>query len=274
MKDLEGYQIPLLDLCRRAGDEIADLYQSSAALDVDYKSDSSPITLADRRSHQILLAGLQQMVGDYPVLSEESTMPDWHQRALWKTYWLVDPLDGTKEFVGRTGEFTINIALVSGNRPVLGMIYLPLERCAYFGASGVRGRRISDKQAIDLEPRVANTETELIAQTSRRHRGEQLDACLAGLNKKFGGLSRQYVGSALKFCHLAEGRADIYPRFSPCSEWDTAAGQALLEAVGGCVVDMQFRPLQYNSKASTLNPYFYAMADGEFPWQAVLTAPY
>ncbi len=274
MKDLESYRKSLLELCRSAGDEIVEIYQNSAVLAVEHKSDSSPITLADRRSHSILLNGLQQLMGDYPVLSEESMMPSWQQRALWHTYWLVDPLDGTKEFIERTGEFTINIALISGNRPVLGMIYLPLERCAYFGASGVTAQRISEHESIRLQPRLANTETELIAQTSRRHRGEQLDNCLANLDKMFAGLSRQYIGSALKFCHLAEGRADIYPRFSPCSEWDTGAGQALLEAVGGRVVDMQFRPLQYNSKASTLNPHFYAVADGEFPWEAVLTAQY
>lgn len=274
MKDLEDYRRPLLGLCRSAGDEIAEIYQNSATLEVEHKTDSSPITIADRRSHSILLAGLQQLVGDYPVLSEESTMPDWQQRARWQTYWLVDPLDGTKEFIGRTGEFTINIALISGNRPVLGMIYLPMERLAYFGASGAIAQRIGDNESIILEPRIANIEAELIAQTSRRHRGEQLDSCLQSLDRVFAGLSRQYVGSALKFCHLAEGRADIYPRFSPCSEWDTAAGQALLEAVGGQVVDMQFRPLQYNAQASTLNPYFYAMADGEFPWKAVLTARY
>ena len=271
MKELECYRELLLRLCRNAGDEIVKIYHDSAVLDVEHKIDRSPITLADRRSHLILVAGLQQLEGYYPVLSEESMIPGWHQRSSWETYWLVDPLDGTKEFIGRTGEFTINIALVSGNRPILGMIYFPLERCAYFGASGVGAHRIGDKESVKLKPRVANLDVELIAHTSRRHLSEKLDDCLAHLEKVFAGLSREYIGSARKFCHLAEGRADIYPRFSPCSEWDTAAGQALLEAVGGQIVDLQFRPLKYNAKESILNPNFYAMADGRFPWDTVLT---
>lgn len=273
MTDLEDYRQPLLELCASAGEEIAAIYRSPEAVAVERKDDNSPITIADQRSNSILLAGLTEFGDGYPILSEESNMPEWRERAQWQRYWLVDPLDGTREFVSRTGDFTINIALVSNHQPVLGMIYLPLERVAYFGVPGWGALRLEGGESFSLEPRVADVESELIA-TNRRHRGEAMDSCLGRLGEVFSQVSRQYVGSALKFCHLSEGRADIYPRFSPCSEWDTAAGQALLEAVGGQVVDMQFRPLHYNSRASTINPYFYAMADAEFPWQAVLTAEY
>ena len=288
--DYQSYQQPLLALCQQAGREITRIYRDyqrdNTRLDIDHKLDDSPITQADRVSHHILVSGLAVLPGRYPVLSEESVMPSWTERKTWQTYWLVDPLDGTKEFIEGTGEFTINIALVHQHRPVLGMIYLPLEDCAYIGASGsgvgAPGSTIGtapgqfawriqggDKQI--LQPRRAAGQSALIVQTSRRHRGAALDECLHHLQNQFAEVSRQTIGSALKFCQLAEGKADIYPRYSPCSEWDTAAGQALLEAVGGGVLSFECQPLRYNEKESLLNPYFFAVADTNFDWQTVLT---
>jgi 3'(2'), 5'-bisphosphate nucleotidase len=274
MIDPRVYQQPLLKLSRRAGEAIAEIYGDTAKLAVELKGDNSPITIADKTSHSLLVTGLREFEGGYPILSEESNMPEWSERRKWQTYWLVDPLDGTKEFIDRTGDFTINIALIHQHKSILGLIYLPMAKRAYLGVPGQFAISVQGSESVDLCPRVTASDSELIMQTSRRHRGEALDQCRGLLERHFPKVSRQYVGSALKFCHLAEGRADIYPRFSPCSEWDTAAGQALLEAVGGQLLDLNFLPLSYNRKSSLINPDFYALANGNFDWEDVLSAEF
>jgi 3'(2'), 5'-bisphosphate nucleotidase len=211
-----------------------------------------------------------------PVLSEESGEADIAARRQWPRYWLVDPLDGTKEFLARTGEFTVNIALIDCHCPVLGVVYLPLEREAYVGIPGDLAARY-DPAAADARPagrlasRALQEGRSLEVLASRRHRGARLQACLEWLDTHWPSVIRSNMGSALKFCRMADGEGDFYPRFSRCCEWDTAAGQAVLEAAGGRVIGLDGKPLRYNCGDSLYSPAFYALADPEHPlWQQLL----
>lgn len=275
--ELRGLVSPLLDLCRDAGEAICEYYNASSAGEFDAKSDDSPLTRADLASHDILEAGLARLENNIPFLSEESTEEQIAQRREWSRYWLVDPLDGTKEFLARNGEFTINIALVDAHRPVLGIIYLPLDRIAYLGIPGEVALRYSDADGgwsadtLATRPLREGQSVEVLA--SRRHRGDRLQACLDWLQRHWGPMLRSNMGSALKFCRMSEGRGDFYPRFSRCCEWDTAAGQAVLEAAGGKVVGLDGEPLRYNRSDSLFSPAFYALADAPNPlWERLLAA--
>jgi 3'(2'), 5'-bisphosphate nucleotidase len=243
-------------LCAEAGQVICDYYHAAEKVKATTKADDSPLTAADLASHQILLSGLATL--GLPVLSEESAADVVARRQDWPRYWLVDPLDGTREFIERTGEFTINIALIDNHRAVLGAVYLPLEETLYLGIPGQGAwcYRGEERRAISSRP--LPEDGSLVILTSRRHRGEQLDKYLAQLQAKGRKVERQHAGSALKFCGLACGEGDIYPRFAPCSEWDTAAGQALLEAAGGSVLNLEGQSLRYNERESLLNPFFIA----------------
>jgi 3'(2'), 5'-bisphosphate nucleotidase len=278
MRDLQHWVQPLLSLCRTAGDAICEYYYAAAAGDHTAKHDDSPLTHADLASHHILLSGLHALDASLPVLSEESTPAQIAQRRQWHRYWLVDPLDGTKEFLARTGEFTINIALIDNHRPVLGILYLPLEKLAYVGIPAVLAQCYADAGAgswsvTALATRHLQSPGELTVLASRRHSGPRFTACLDWLAQTWGPLSRSDMGSALKFCRMAEGHGDFYPRFSPCCEWDTAAGQAVLEAAGGRLLGLDGAPLRYNCSESLYSPPFYAIADGAHPlWSKLLHA--
>lgn len=278
------YVAPLQQLCREAAASILCHYASAQAGEHDRKSDSSPLTAADLASHHLLLEGLQPFA--LPVLSEESEAAVREQARQWPRYWLVDPLDGTKEFLERTGEFTINIALIERHQAVFGLVALPLAQEIYLGVPGHGAWKCAWKcgwqhsgeqpcgnwQAIACRPLRSALPTVVL--TSRRHRGEKLETCLQALRASVGQVERAYVGSALKFCQLAAGDADFYPRFSPCSEWDTAAGQAVLEGAGGGIFDLQGRPLRYNRGDSLLNPDFLAIADpAAAVWSTLLNPP-
>jgi 3'(2'), 5'-bisphosphate nucleotidase len=278
MGDLQQWVQPLLSLCRTAGDAICEYYYAAVAGDHTAKHDDSPLTHADLAAHHILSSGLNALDAALPVLSEESTPAHISQRRQWHRYWLVDPLDGTKEFLARTGEFTINIALIDDHRPVLGVLYLPLEKIAYVGIPGVLAQCYSDAGAGEwsvtaLATRHLQSGGELTVLASRRHRDPRFIACLEWLAQHWGPLSRSDMGSALKFCRMAEGYGDFYPRFSPCCEWDTAAGQAVLEAAGGCLLGLDGAPLRYNRSDSLYSPPFYAIADRVHPlWSKLLRA--
>ena len=275
MQELPGLVSPLLTLCRRAGEVICWHYHLPGDADVLTKVDDSPLTQADLDSHELLEQGLTRLLPGLPVLSEESTQSGRAQRRTWRTFWLVDPLDGTREFLERTGEFTINVALIRDQRPVFGMIYLPLRNLAYVGIPGAEAAlyTLSDQgrwSARELAGRPL-VEGELTLLASRRHRGPRFRECLAWLESRWGPVRRRNSGSALKFCHLADGLGDIYPRFSPCCEWDTAAGDALVEAAGGKLMGMDGAPLRYNARDSLLSPNFYAVADPAQPlWERLL----
>jgi 3'(2'), 5'-bisphosphate nucleotidase len=251
---------PLLDIARAAGERIMDIYGTDFS--VATKSDKSPVTDADLAAHHVILAGLQRITPDIPVLSEESSSIPFGERRHWDSYWLVDPLDGTKEFISRNGDFTVNIALIQRGAPVVGVVYIPVEQTSYYGSVGVGAFR---RDAHDREQAIhvqSATSQPVRVVASRSHRGELLDAYLAKLG------SHEIVsrGSSLKFCLVAEGSADVYPRLGPTSEWDTGAGHAVLLAAGGHVINVDGSALGYNQNETLLNPYFIAYADPSRDW--------
>ena len=237
------------DIARDAGAAIMDIYQSNY-FDVQKKADDSPLTKADLAAHNIICEGLRALDIQYPVISEESSDISWAQRKHWCRYWLVDPLDGTKEFIKRNDEFTVNIALIEKGVPILGVVYAPALDTMYTGERD-RGAFLNDK-AIS----VATQEPETLRVVgSRSHPSQETTDWLDALGKPYEMLA---VGSSLKFCLVAEGKADIYPRLGPTSEWDTAAAHAVLSAAGGDVLTLNGEPLLYNQKADYLNPHFIA----------------
>lgn len=249
----------VLALAQEAGRAISDIYhRPTSEQEIQYKADQSPVSLADRVAHHIIVKGLSASFPEIPIVSEESVLPAYDIRKKWSKYWLVDPLDGTKEFVARTGEFTVNIALIDNGVPVLGVIYVPEQSTLYWGyALGafkqLEGHPPETIKVIQLEfPLLKGHPLKIVR--SRRHDTEdllspQLQCCEA---------TRVFVGSSLKFCWLAEGKADLYPRFGATSEWDTAAGHCILEAAGGCVVTRQGLPLRYNQQENIVQGDFVA----------------
>ncbi|HEX7964874.1 MAG TPA: 3'(2'),5'-bisphosphate nucleotidase CysQ [Gammaproteobacteria bacterium] len=256
---------PLLDIARSAGQQIMQVYGTDFG--VATKADKSPVTDADLAAHKVIVADLKRITPDLPVLSEESAGIPFEERRRWGSYWLVDPLDGTKEFINRNGDFTVNIALIQDGAPVAGVVYVPVNGLSYYGCVGVGAfRRDKDGQAAPIKARklVPNAPVKVVA--SRSHRGPLLDGYLA----KLGPHETLSRGSSLKFCLVAEGAADVYPRLGPTSEWDTGAGHAVLLAAGGQVIGMDGKPLPYNSKDSLLNEHFIAYADGSRDWRSYL----
>ena len=255
-----------ISLALEAGAAIMAVYAQDFA--VEHKDDHSPLTQADLASHRIIVAGLRALAPEIPVLSEEDAGIPWDTRRTWPRHWLVDPLDGTREFVKKNGEFTVNIALVEDGRPVLGVVYAPvfdylLHAEAGEGAflrQGGEDIALSTRRPAALPLRVA---------ASRSHLDERTAAALA----RMGEVERHGLGSSLKFCRIAEGRIDVYPRFGPTSEWDTAAAQCVLEQAGGAVLRLDGTPLDYNRKENSLNPDFIALGDPDLPWRDWLGGP-
>ena len=250
-----------IELAREAGAAIMAVYAQD--FQVESKADASPLTAADLASHRIICAGLSALKPDVPVLSEESVAIDWATRRKWSRYWLVDPLDGTREFVKKNGEFTVNIALIDNGASVLGVVYAPALDCLVHAESGV-GAFLRDGTTDVALMTQQPAPTPLRVAASRSH----LDARTAAALEKMGATERIGMGSSLKFCRIAEGRMDVYPRFGPTSEWDTAAGQCVVEAAGGAVLTLDGAPLRYNTKESLLNPDFIALGDPQLLWRA------
>ncbi|WP_434379992.1 3'(2'),5'-bisphosphate nucleotidase CysQ [Melittangium boletus] len=251
------------EVAREAGRATLPFHR--APLAVERKADDSPVTAADRAAHTLIVEALQRLTPDLPVLSEESDAGAFAERRRWPTFWLVDPLDGTKEFIKGSGEFTVNIALLSGTEPVLGVVHVPVSGVTYWGARGPGAFRLEPGQPpVALRTRPADPER-LVVVASRDHAGPRVEALLARLPTA----STASLGSSLKFCLIAEGRADFYPRFQPTSEWDTAAAQAVLEAAGGAVTDTAGQRLAYNKDVLT-NPSFLAFGDPRQDWLALL----
>lgn len=252
----------LIDLVRAAGDAILDVYRGRFG--ATSKADGSPLTEADLRGHRVLAAGLAEISPRLPMLSEEGTQPPYAERRRWARYWLVDPLDGTKEFMAKNGEFTVNVALIEAGRPTLGVVGVPVPGAVYVGDCR-RGEayRLDGAGRTVLRTRKMRDGAVTVA-ASRRHGGGRLADYLDALAERFD-VSRKAVGSSLKFCLLAEGEADLYPRLGPTSEWDVAAAHAVLVAAGGAVAQLDGAPLAYN-KERLLNPDFVAVADPGYPW--------
>lgn len=257
-------------IARRAGDAILEIYEHSD-FGVETKADDSPLTKADLAAHRIIVGELTATWPEIPVLSEESGEIPFAERQRWSRYFLVDPLDGTKEFINRNGEFTVNIALIDEGEPVAGVVFVPVKDQLYAGAAdtGAWCEEGGSRRAISTRP--VNPDA-LTVVASRRHGGEALTACMDVLSTRFGQVDTTNMGSSLKLCLVASGEADLYPRLAPTSEWDTAAAHAIVSAAGGRVVDTALAPLRYNSKDSILNPYFYVIGDADYDWDSVLDA--
>jgi 3'(2'), 5'-bisphosphate nucleotidase len=232
---------------------------------VQAKPDRSPLTEADLASHRILTRRLAEISPGLPIVSEEDGLAPFERRASWPAYWLIDPLDGTKEYLARNGEFTVNVALISKGRPTLGVVGVPARDTVFTGDVLSRVARRIDTQGVTSLATRAYRGGGPIVVASRRHGGDQLSQALSRLEQAHGPVTLRNVGSALKLCMVAEGDADLYPRLAPTSEWDTAAAHAVLEAAGGAVLQLCGTSLRYN-KPDILNPAFVAVSDAAVDW--------
>jgi 3'(2'), 5'-bisphosphate nucleotidase len=263
-KDLQALIQPVTEIAVRAGDRILEIYATD--FEIETKDDASPLTAADKASHETIVAALAELTPEIPILSEESDSITWEERSGWSEYWLIDPLDGTKEFIKRNGEFTVNIALIQGHQAVLGVVHVPVKNRSFYGYQGGGSFERTAAGGVQ-EIRVnARAEDPVRVVGSRSHRGELLDAYLG----KLGDHVMVSMGSSLKLCLIATGEADIYPRLGLTSEWDTAAAQAVVECAGGKVVQLDGEPVMYNAKADILNPHFLVFGDLERDWTTYL----
>jgi 3'(2'), 5'-bisphosphate nucleotidase len=274
--DYKAFMVRAIQAAIAAGNAINEVYRSD--FEVAYKSDKSPLTTADQKSHEIITGALKQC--DLPILSEEGKDRPYEERKKWKRFWIVDPLDGTKEFVKRNGEFTVNIALIENSCPVLGAIFIPDRNTLYFAERNLGAYKLEDghlSQLRGIRAGAAEDAHTLLGQIvsrsirlpiegprrpaltivgSRSHKNAELEAYVEEKRKEFGEVEFISAGSSLKICLIAEGKADIYPRLGPTMEWDTAAGQAIAESAGASVLDFGTRkPLVYN-KEDLHNPWF------------------
>ena len=266
----EQLHTALVDIISRAGDAILEIYNTDFV--VQSKDDESPLTQADLAAHRIIVDGLAALTPKLPVLSEEGEPAPFEERSTWSAYWLVDPLDGTKEFVNRNGEFTVNIALIQDGQPTYGIVGVPVQGKIYVGdvnGDGAWCWQGGERAPISVRP-MSDEQSELTVVASRSHGGERLESYLDEIAQRYSQTSRRPVGSSLKLCVLADGGADLYPRLGPTSEWDIGAAHAVLRAAGGEVYTFDGKPLEYNSKESVLNPEFVAVADAKFRWFEVL----
>ncbi|MGH8431298.1 MAG: 3'(2'),5'-bisphosphate nucleotidase CysQ [Solimonas sp.] len=246
-------------IAQQAGDRILAIY--ATAFTVTRKDDDSPLTQADLAAHHHIAGALQALTPEIPLLSEEAADIPYETRRQWQRYWLVDPLDGTKEFIQRNGEFTVNLALVEDGRPVLGVVHGPVLGRSWIAAAGLGAWRIDGDRRTAIHTRQAPAKPALVV--SKSHRDAALDAFLARM-PAHEAVSR---GSSLKFCLIAEGSADLYPRTGPTSEWDTAAGHCVAEQAGAQVLVLPgLQPLRYNQKDSLLNPGFVVIGDPAYGW--------
>ncbi len=251
------------DIARDAGAAIMEIYNSDFA--VEHKADDSPLTAADMAAHHLISDRLSA-ISDWPILSEESQKIPFSERSQWTTYWLVDPLDGTKEFVKRNDQFTVNIALIHDHKPVLGVVYAPALDLMYYAAVGegawreAGGGKAEPISCRELDP------DDLVLSSSKSHRNVDLEAFL----ERIGPHQETPMGSSLKFCIVAEGKADLYPRIGLTSEWDTAAAQCVVEQAGGQVTTTDMKPLAYNTKDDLLNPWFFVFGKSSKDWSTFL----
>lgn len=251
-------------ISREAGELIMGFYRSSFT--VTHKSDDSPLTQADLAAHKHISAALEALTPDIPVISEEAANIPWDVRRSWKRHWLVDPLDGTREFVKRNDDFTVNIALIEDGEPVLGVVHVPVFNVSYFAARGAGAFELTDKGERQIKVRKPVPAIPCFV-VSRSHRDATLDALLV----KFPAHEAKSRGSALKICLVAAGEADLYPRSGPTSEWDTAAGHCVVNEAGGKILRLpELAPLRYNQKDSLLNPGFLVIGDPQYGWESFL----
>lgn len=262
--DLQALVEEVCELAVAAGETILNIY--SRDFSVVQKSDLSPLTEADMASHHILQKGFDQLTPTIPVLSEEGGSFSFRERQAWDQLWLIDPLDGTREFIKRNGEFTVNISLVAGSKAVLGVIYAPVTSECYFAYTGGGAyKRDAAGKIVQIHTRQWDG-GHIVVAGSRSQRTQNFERFLAG----FSSYETITLGSALKSCVVAEGRADIYARFGPTCEWDTAAAQIIVEEAGGRMMALDGSDLTYNRRESLLNPSFMVVGDGRHLWKGYL----
>ena len=259
--DMQDLLEKISALAAVAGERILEVYNSDFA--VETKGDESPLTQADLAANAVITETLGRLEPKFPILSEESRQAPFEERRQWPVYWLVDPLDGTREFVKRNGEFTVNIALIENGVSILGVVYVPVTGVCYSAAKGIGAFKVDEqgtKSPIQVK-RPAGGNFTVVG--SRSHSNEATEAFV----KRLGEVEMISIGSSLKICMVAEGRADVYPRFGPTSEWDTAAAHCVVEQAGGRLTDMELNTLSYNSKESLLNPFFLVFGDSAYDWR-------
>lgn len=253
----------VVDIAKSAGEAIMRVYAGS--FEIERKIDDSPLTQADLAAHHIIEDGLRELAPDIPVLSEESVSCPYEVRRHWNQYWLVDPLDGTREFIKRNGEFTVNIALIEHGEPTMGVVYAPAMGLLYYADRQGSFKQHNGQQPLAIQTRKLGGDGITIA-GSRSHSDTRLSRFIEKVEMKLSPVTLIPMGSSLKICMVAEGVADLYPRLGPTSEWDTAAAQCILERAGGALRDFMGNRLLYNRKESLLNPEFYAEGAAPHEW--------
>jgi len=253
----------IIEISKEAGKAVLEVYNTD--FDFQMKEDLSPLTKADTLSNQIICSSLKTLTPDIPILSEEDSDISFEKRSNWEKYWLIDPLDGTKEFIKKNGEFTVNIALIENNIPRLGIIHLPVTSETYWGSKNngsyyVNANNKSKQISVSKKP-----ENIITVMASRSHPNEKLDSLLEKI-KHYKIVNR---GSSLKFCQIAAGQADVYPRFGPTSEWDIAAGHAILLGASGNIYDLNGNEIRYNIRSNYLNPFFIATSSKELYFKLI-----
>jgi len=255
----EKYLLEVSNLAISAGHAIIEHYQKD--IKVMIKEDQSPLTNADLDSNNIICSGLSKIDSTIPIISEESFV-DWQTRKEWNKYWLIDPLDGTKEFINKNGEFTVNIALIENNKPVLGVIFVPVLSTLYFASQNFGSYKLhcssnlnSLNESTKIQVNEKNKSNHLLVIGSRSHSNEDFNKWVKENIEDYELIK---TGSSLKFCHIADGNADLYPRFGPTSEWDIAAGHIILTEAGGIINTIDSEEILYNTKENILNPFFIA----------------
>ncbi len=253
----------IVNISELAGNAIAEIFINQTPIEVAKKADNSPVTIADLTAHNLIVQHLTALNPHIPILSEENSIVDFDTRKQWQQYWLVDPLDGTKEFINGFPDFTVNIALIENNVSILGVINAPMKKTTYYAAKTMGCFKKHSERAPQLLqlPNQYQKKDSITIAVSRRH-GEDI----AEFAKQFKTVHTIPMGSSLKMCIIAEGLADVYPRIGPTSEWDTAAGQCILECAGGKILDREQNPLRYNTKDSLRNPNFIAIGNGPAQW--------
>lgn len=263
-EDLQALLEPVKKIAYQAGRCIMEIYDRG--FEVEEKADKTPLTEADMVAHHAIMEGLTALTPDVPVLSEESKPKTFEERSSWSRYWLVDPLDGTREFIKRNGEFTVNIALIDGHDAILGVVYAPVVGSLYYAARGVGAFKKSElDDPVPIHVRNHCPKKVVIA-GSRSHQSPQFKDFLSRLS----GYEVISMGSSLKSCLVAEGTADIYARLGPTSEWDTAAAHCIVDEAGGQITDTHMQRLLYNTKEELLNPHFFVFGDSSIDWSKYL----
>jgi len=263
---IQQLTLAVLGVARQAGVRIVEVYHSG--YEITEKADRTPLTTADLEAHRIIKKGLESLDFEAPVLSEESSSIPFSERHKWDTYWLVDPLDGTREFIKRNGEFAVNIALIHAGSPVLGVVCAPVLDLAYYASRGTGAWKVSAEGPPE-QIRVRTPGQKVVVARSRSpETGPNMQCFL----EKLGDHDEVAMGSALKSCLVAEGAADVYARLGPTSEWDTGAAQCIVEEAGGHITDIAMKDLRYNTRESLINPHFFVFGSSKYNWCSFLPA--